>query len=398
MATFKFVLDSYVKADGKQSIQLRITVNRQVIPRSTGYAVKKKDWDKANQKVKPSNTNHVSINDALKAKYEAAEREFATAEAQGYTPTAKAVADKTFTTHDFHEHAQGYINTLTGPTQLRTQKGYQSTANSIKAFSPTLAVEQVTPDLIKSYRKFMESTPRSISDPRPLGRTTIIKRLNHFKALYNLSPHKKTPSPFEQIVIGESRPANKEPLTISEITAFWNYHPKSPAEQKARDMFLFSFYAMGMRIGDVIMMKWSYLKEDRIVYPQSKKEHQGNNLLSIPRNKFLDEIISRWPQRGEYLFQTITKENPRDILQQVEAIQARTNFVLKQIAVSLKIDKWVAAKLARSTFADIANKRTNRNIYAIQQSMGHTRVSTTEIYVGRDLTAVDEVARKTYGD
>jgi integrase/recombinase XerD len=398
MATFKLQLDRYVKRNGKQTIQLRITVNRRPIPRSTGFEVLKKDWDKAKERVKASHPNFVTINDALTSILTEAEKEFALTAAGGFSADAKQIADKTFSTHDFYQHAQEYIDSLTGETELRTQKNYQSTLNSLKTFMPAMLVEQVSPEIINAYRKWLQTTPRSaMPGAAPVGKTTVIKRLVHFRALYNLSPHKRSPSPFEAVKIGVGKPARIEPLSIAEIARLWAYEPETPNERSALDMFLFSFYTLGMRIGDVIRLQWADVKEDRIRYDQSKKAHlETDNVLEAPLNRYNSEILERWPKTGKYVFGRISATDRRGIDKQVESVEASINLSLKKIALKCGVTKWIAGKLARKTFSDIASKRTGRNIYSIQQALGHSRVSTTEGYVGRDVSAINELAEQVY--
>lgn len=393
MASFKLVLSSYVKASGKQSINLQIIINRRTIPRATGFNVLAKDWDRAKERVRPSNKNFTEINDALKVILEGAEREFANTMKKGQMPEARLVADKTFATHDFYKFADAYNDTLTGPTQYRTQKGNKSSVNALRAYAPVLAVEQISPELLEGFRKHLEK--------KDLARNTIISRLDDLRSIYNQSPHKLSPSPFDGIVIGEGRSAKIEPLTIEEISRLWNYRPANKGERLALDMFLLSFYSLGMRIGDVIQLEWREVLEDRIRYDQSKKEHlDSDDVLEAPINRYSEEILSRWPRTGKYVFGKITATDRRAIDRQVETVQATINSSLKIIALKCDppITKWIAGKLARKTFADIANKRTGRNIYMIQQAMGHSRVGTTETYVGRDQTSIDELARKTYAE
>jgi integrase len=206
-------------------------------------------------------------------------------------------------------------------------------------------------------------------------------------------------NPFDKFTVGTYEASDKEPLSAEDITKLWNYKPVNPSEKLARDTFLFSYYAAGMRSSDVLLLEWDEITPRYIIYTQGKKEHRGGAKLRIPMNSFLDTIIKGYEQGTETIFDVVparTDKNFLDVKRKIESKQAVINRYLKLIAQKVGITKHIMFKLARTTFADIANKKTNRDIYGIQQSLGHSKISTTEIYLGKDQSAIDELLKKVY--
>lgn len=410
MATYAFVLNKHkvkvkpedqgkTKKTGLQSIDLRVTIDRRPRTRTTGFHVNATEWDAGKERVKQGHENATHITDALLAIKAKAQRVYADAVAAGQSPTSDEVLERTFATTDFHAFATATIAAMDKEDRVRTAKKFTTMHNHLKAFAPSLKVEAIDARFVEGFRAYLLA--RRIGragQEEPMEHNSIVNTLHTFRALYNMSPQRRTPSPFVGAKIGSYRPSGTEPLTAAEITALWNYEPDTASNRRARDLFLFSYYALGMRIGDVLRLEWEAVRDLEIVYTEGKKKRHGSRAIRVPRNRFIDAILSRWPRKGAYVFNQITAKTERDIQKQIESVEAAINRSLKTVAAACGIAKWIASKLARTTFADIANKRTGRNVYAVQQAMGHSRISTTEIYLGKDASAIDELVALVYGE
>jgi integrase len=380
--TISFVLSDHKKKNGKQTIRLRL-YERSLQYKNTGFEISPSQWDGAKQKVKTNHTNHLAINKALNAMYERIEAVYSSAVANGATLDAKSLLQTAFASHDFYEIADEIVKAV---PNYRTRKKYISAINKLKEFAPTLEIEQITPEFLKKYKATLKNR-----------HNTVVNRLSTFRTIYNLSPVKLPVNPFDEFSVGSYKRANVEPLTADEISLIWNYEPEHKSYELAKDTFLFSFYAAGMRSSDVLTLKWSNIKDRHIVYSQTKKQHQTESILRVPLNSWLEEILARQDKTNKSIFNAIPDHlKGDDMLKKIESVQTTINKLLKLIAQKVGITKHINFKLARTTFADIANKRSNRNIYGIKSAMGHTRVQTTEIYLGEDQSAIDELLKQVY--
>ena len=102
-------------------------------------------------------------------------------------------------------------------------------------------------------------------------------------------------------------------------------------------------------------------------------------LTDIPLLKKPLEILEKYKEvNGDFVFKTISNQ--------------KINEYLKEIAALCEIDKRVSFHLARHTFATTVTLNNNVPIETVSKVMGHSKISTTQIYakilqskVGKDL-------------
>lgn len=393
MATFKLVLSSYVKQNGLQSIDLRITINRKPKPTPTGFYVQAKQWDAKRERVKPSHPNFTEINDALESKVEDAVKAYAQMNNKK-KPTSKDVAKAMNATHDFYEFADSVIQELRDSEKHPAADKKQSHISNLKKFAKDLAIEDITPDFISNYKKWFKVNG---NDKKGVKSNTVVTNLATIRAMYNLSPYKASPSPFESVKVGSYKASGDIPLSVDDIEKIWNYIAVGKWSKIARNSFLFSFYALGMRSGDVLTIEWSEIGKNEIIYMPDKTSESTGQKNYVPMHERLRKLIDELPETGKTIYGLIETADLKEIDRLKGNIQTQINKELRFIAQRVGITKPIKFKLARTTFADIANKKTGRNIYGIQQAMGHGKIATTEIYLGDDWTAIDEISKAVYG-
>ncbi|MEQ8925749.1 MAG: site-specific integrase [Fulvivirga sp.] len=123
----------------------------------------------------------------------------------------------------------------------------------------------------------------------------------------------------------------------------------------SRNVWLFSFYFAGIRISDVIEMKRSDFKDERIYYIMNKNEKPVS--LKIPEKaKAILKLYINRKNRG-FLFHYLNEANlddKRDIFRKIRNATSLLNDNLKKIANLADIDKNLSNHIARHTFGNIA--------------------------------------------
>jgi integrase len=158
-----------------------------------------------------------------------------------------------------------------------------------------------------------------------------------------------------------------------------------------KNAFLFSFYNAGIRISDILLMKWDNIQDGRLIYKMFKttKPH-SLNLLDKPLS-----ILEFYKGKSEtYIFPFLSDRydysDSMFLHNQIVAKTALINKYLKQIAKKAKISKKITTHTARHSFADIARQKTD-NIYNLSKTLGHSSLKVTEAYLASfDEKAVDE--------
>lgn len=154
--------------------------------------------------------------------------------------------------------------------------------------------------------------------------------------------------------------------------------------EAARDMFLFSFYAHGMRFENCLTFEKSRAKEV-ISYRMNK----GKKMREIVIGPHLLNIINRYVDKGktQYLFPFLDKmpADSWDWDYKKGGINASVNSRLKRVAIMAGIDKNISFHVARHTFASLLRDHQRSvgktDIYIIQKALGHSDIKTTQMYL-----------------
>ena len=154
----------------------------------------------------------------------------------------------------------------------------------------------------------------------------------------------------------------------------------NPLTAWARDMFMLSFYLIGINMKD--MMFLDGIEDGRIFYIRSK----GKKEYSILVQPEAMEIINKYPGK-KYLLNTM------DNYSDYRTATKRINKKLKDVAGECKINKKITTYWARHSWATIAN-RIGVSMDTIRYALGHAGGTVTDIYIDYDLEQVDQANRK----
>lgn len=388
MATVEVELRNYKRKNGQQPLVLRVTAGSAISRRNTGLYILEKEWDSAKRRVNRKHPQFAVLNDALDRLCKDAEGAKAEAIKERVPVRPSAVINDVFGTRDFYVAAEAKKKTFTDRGKYNSEKNYTSMISLLRNYSPTLSIEDITPKFLEGYRAHLQKLEKAPN--------TITYHLGKIKAVLN-TVDLKGESPFKKFKVGTYTRSLEQILTMEDINKIRNYIPKGKWQQAAKDTFLFSFYAAGMSSSDVLQLKWSQINKGRIKFGRNKVKDSTGIQLNLPINKVLQSILDRQNQEGETVFGLATMfGQERAACREREKIQALINRALKAISLNAGVGKSITFKMARTAFAQIANEVSCRNVYGIQQAMGHTKIATTEIYLGSDSRAVDELLQVVY--
>ncbi len=202
------------------------------------------------------------------------------------------------------------------------------------------------------------------------------------------------PNPFKLYKIA-SKPVRKEKLTEEELKAIEGLQLKPGPVNDARNLFLFSYYCKGSRFENCIIFRREDLVNDRAMF----KTNKGNKYISVKIHTRLQLIIDAYPD-GEFLFpymhaMPVTKKEYKG---KIDSLNVIVNRNLKIVAELAGITKALTFHIARHTFAYHLKKKTD-SMHVIQDSMGHSKSSTTEVYMkALDDEYLDKELDKLYGE
>ncbi len=294
---------------------------------------------------------------------------------------AKVTYDEMNVYHGFEK----YNNQLAIEKRFGTARSYHFAMTSFMEFKPELRYVDITPQFLSDYERYMLEKHKSITTvgiyTRSL-RTIFNKAINDRiipRDLYPFGRYKyKTPN---------SRNIKKA-LIIEEIQKIYEYKaPKGSMEEKARDMWLFSYLANGINPKDIAWLKYSNVQDDRIIFVRQKtiRTERMRQPIVIYINDDLSRIIQKWGNPStdpdSYVFPIITDQlEGEKKLEVVRQFIKQVNKYMDRIAKKLDINKKVRFSTARHSCATIL-KRGGASNKIIGEKFGHQSESTTERYL-----------------
>ncbi len=384
MASIKVVLRTKKNAHGQFPIAVRITKNRKTSFLYTGQYVDTKHWDRKTQRVKKSHPNSTRLNNYITQKLAEANEKLLEAETTKERVSAQQITEQiksTNSTTTFFVLAETYIAQL-------EQNGKFSRVNAekprIKHFRQFLKgkdvpFEDITPVLLKQFQAYLKGT-------RKISERTIVNHLIVIRTLFNLAIKQSIVEqkyyPFGRGGISIKFPQSiKIGLTMEEVTALEQIELDVPAQHHARNVWLFSFYFAGMRISDVLKLKWSDFTDGRLYYKMGKNSKALS--LKIPEKAaaILEQYKADQNGTDDYVFPELKKADPtspRDIQLKVTNNTKTLNKHLKRVAAKMELDKPLTTHIARHTFGGISGDRIP--VQMLQKLYRHSDITTTINY------------------
>jgi site-specific recombinase XerD len=162
-----------------------------------------------------------------------------------------------------------------------------------------------------------------------------------------------------------------------------NLSGQSDYMRLARDMFLFSYFSAGINFVDSALITIADINEGRIQYIRKKTK----KTISIPLCDITNSIISKYITESncdtDYIFPILNKNVHTTELQKrnrVHKCLGHINLRLKDIGEMIGLKTPLTTYVARHTFATVL-KRSGVNIAIISESLGHSDLATTQIYL-----------------
>ncbi|MDX5584764.1 MAG: site-specific integrase [Aureibaculum sp.] len=382
MATIQATLRRKPNKQKLYPIVIRITKDRKTTYIFTGQYIDKKYWDKVNRRVKGSHPNSARLNHLILTRLTQANDKLLEAETnddyQSISTIKKKIVSKGKS--DFFKVADEYLDYL-----LKSEKYNQLSANRSRIIKFKLFVgkkdlpfKELTIGLIKKFEVYLRHTEKK--SPR-----TVMNYLLVIRTIYNRAVAEsiinKDNYPFGkgkiQIIFPESE---KNGLSIKEIKILENNKNLSNAQQHAINVWLLSFYFAGIRVGDILQLKWSDFKDGRLFYRMGKNKKLVSLKIPFKAKRIL--VFYRYVENSnDLVFPDLSGENISDkkiLTRRIHTVNRNLNRHLKKIANKVGIKKNMSMHIARHSFGNISGDKIP--IQMLQKLYRHSSVTTTINY------------------
>ena len=198
--------------------------------------------------------------------------------------------------------------------------------------------------LIRNYHTWLKN--------QELGRNTISLYIRNLKRIYKLAVNDglaDESNPFEGMDVSYRVKKEKNGLTLDEVKRLRSLDLSGESQTVifARDIFLFSVYARGMRSDDIFRLTRKNIQNGQLTY----RQHITGKEITLPWEPLLQEIADRYKQKGTTrLFPVITAKSPREQWKQYDIILHRINYCLKKLGKMIGIDYPLNLTVARHSW------------------------------------------------
>lgn len=412
--TIHLELKKQPTSKGLYPIFIRITKDRKSKRIKTSIALRSpKHWnpdgERNNNWVRTAETSHKTWNADLRKELNAAISVYTDNKGASLSSLKQTLKEKE-TSASFLDFAKEKVEEARAIQAICTYRHYKTTLVFLESYLKEKGKEDITFDEINlSFLKGFESYLANVENGRVKGRKLdIVTRQNYLKKLRKLvnnaveEGHLAT-SPFGKgagrFSIKGKKESTKEKLELDEITSIIALDlPERSAEWDTRNAFLFSFYCAGIRVGDLLQLRWENIQGGRLVYRMGKngkernlelvEEAQGILALywkeeALPTDYIFPFLDSRtkWATESEKGRDTMDATLQQALFNNIASRNTILNRNLKKIAEKAGITKNVTFHTSRHTFANLAMKEGVESS-KIQGLLAHSSLSTTEGYMG----------------
>lgn len=380
-SSIKVVLRKKKNNDGTYPLAIRITVDRKTTYVYLGYSLKETDWDAVNQKVKKSHLNSVRLNHLIQQKKAEVSDNLITIQAQDKEVILGEVRKemKPKSGVGFFTQADAFIENMQKSGKYNRVKTDKTRLKHFKEFlkNRNITFNEITVPLLNRFRAYLKGT-------RKISERTIVNHLLIIRTVYNqaikggLTDGKNYPFGKEKIAI-KFPDSVKIGLTPEEVkviedldlstNSYWHH---------ARNIWLFSFYFAGVRISDVLRMKWSDLQNDRLYYAMGKNLKAGS--LKVPEKalKIIDQYRDE-QKKNDLIFPELKvvddMEDTYNVQRKISFAVKRLNKALGEVAIRAEISKPLTMHISRHTFGNISGEKIP--VQMLQKLYRHSSVTTT---------------------
>ncbi len=348
-----------------------------------GVYLQEKDWDDTSGKVKKSNRNSGRLNAIIARKIADAQAEIVVQEAISKHVSSKKLKESIMggAPVDFFEYSKSYVNSMELAGQIGTWQRVKAVIAKLKAFhgDNPLYLDDIDNQLLKKFEDYLVGIGNKKNTIHANLRV-IRKIMNDAVADGKLS---RDANPFLYYTL-KQEPTRVADLLDEEILKIENLIlGDNGMIQASRDIFVFACYTGGLRISDLLALKWKNISDGKINLEMKKTGYQL--VVKMPDKALA--IIERYRPNNQnadgYVFPFLTPVDSLLDLQSYHAqIKRKTSIVnkyLKEIAGKAGISKHISSKVSRHTFATSALRKGVRIEY-VSKLLGHTSLAQTQVY------------------
>ncbi len=402
MASVKIILRTDRTNSRKEHpLWLRVTKNRKSNYITLDIELSSEQWDEKNLRVRKSHPHSGRLNAIIAQKI--AEAQVVSAEMEMKDKHAdplkvkETLQGKAYS--DFFVYAQRFVNNFEATDKIGSWKRAKSVVMKLRNYTGAgpLRFDRITVTFLQDYESHLaiklKNRKNTIHANLRLIRTIINNAVREDLLPYELNPFTKFKMKTEKTqraFLTEEELNRIESLPLHEEFRL-NDH---------RNMYVFSSYVGGLRISDVLQLRWKNFDGEKITIKIFKT--QTPLTIKVPEKAL--QILSFYRKKScdgnSYIFPLLKlcpeEKNAMAIHNGISSATAYTNTDLKRLSKLAGIDKHLSFHTSRHTWATRALRRGMRIEY-VSKLMGHSKIVETQIYAKIVNEELDKAMVEAFG-
>lgn len=385
MSTIKLLLkENKTNNNGEIPLYIRIIKNRKTKFISLGIFLTKEQWDPTQSRV-VKHKNKVRLNNLISQKVAEANKIAMEMEITNKYVSSNRIKEKIMgkTSVSFTDFACAYRDNFKKENKIGTHRKVKAVLQKLDEYTKNknLTFGEIDVQFLKGYEKYLR-------DKLGNSQNTIHANIKIFRKLFNdairedlIEPQL---NPFFKYQL-KTEKTTKEYLTDDELQKIEDMSlTEGSMKHHHRNMFVFAAYAGGLRVSDVLKLKWINFSGTHIITQMQKTQDMVSVKLPGKALKIINayKAISPDAKPEHYIFPFLDNNieyNAESLHNAISRCTAYANKDLKAIGKSLKLSKKISFHTSRHTFATRALRKGMRIEY-VSKLMGHSSIKTTQIY------------------
>lgn len=269
----------------------------------------------------------------------------------------------------FLKKAAEEIERLRSSLSVSTIENYKTALRSLERYlKGDIDVSCINQELIKGFEKWLRD--------QKLCLNSISCYMRSLRSMLNRVHNEGNTNIFKSVYTGRVK-TDKRAISESDIISIKHVSlRKNSFLSLARDVFLFSYYALGMPFIDIAFLRRNQISDNVLTYYR----HKTGQRVVVPLESCMFEIINRYQSEKEYVFPLLQSLDSQKAYCEYLKMLNHYNRSLKTLAKKAELNIRLTSYVARHTWASIAHA-SNMDMPVISKALGHTNPQTTLTYI-----------------
>ena len=385
MASVKVILRTdKLNKNGLAPINFLVIKDRKKSKIATGILIPVENWDEKNNRIKAKHPNSKRLNSFLTNKFSELQDEVFEHETINKSLTSRGLRDKIYgkKPFDFFPFADEVCEEYNKDGKIGTYDKSKSIIAKLKEFTDNrnICFQDITPDFLSKYETWCK-------DEKKNKVNTVHKDMKFIRKIFNDAYRKDIIEhgviPFNKYKL-KTEKTSRVYLTENELLAIQNVQttPGTRLEMH-KDMFVFASYTGGLRVSDMLQIKWKHFDGEKISFTIMKTGTQLSIKVPNVALAFIEKYKPTKKNPNAFIFPMLSEEldltNIRALDSAISSATAYINKNLKLLSAKAELEKHISFHTSRHTWATRALLK-GISIDKVSKLMGHAAIRETQIY------------------